>query len=269
MHTTIKNKILQSVLLTILSLPVFSQKNNQDSLIKTLDDRCVVCLETSFGNIKIALYNETPKHRDNFLKLVKEGFYNGVLFHRVIPEFMVQTGDPSSKSAVPGQLLGNVSLDYTIPAEIRFPQYYHKRGAVAAAQEDNSQDHASSSCQFYIVTGKTFGPRMLDAMLNKLTEKSGGTIVFNDKIKNDYQTIGGAPHLDGLYTVFGEVVDGMDVVNKIQDVEKDQNNRPINDIKIIKANVVKDLPIMRSPNTQKNNEHNKTGIKNKVSTLKR
>lgn len=261
---TMKNKILLSVLLAILSLPIFAQNNKPDSIFKPLDERCIVSLETSLGNIKVALYNETPKHRDNFLKLVKEGFYNGILFHRVIPNFMVQAGDPSSKTAVSGQLLGNVSLNYTIPAEIRFPQYYHKRGALAAAQEENSQDHASSSCQFYIVTGKTFGPKMLETKLNELTEKSGGTIVFNDKIKNDYQTIGGAPHLDGLYTVFGEVVDGMDVVDKIQNVEKDNNNRPINDIKILKATVVKDLPIKNSLN----NEHNKMS-KNKNLTRKR
>ena len=261
---TMKNKILLSVLLAILSLPIFAQNSKPDSIIKPLDERCIVSLETSLGNIKVALYNETPKHRDNFLKLVKEGFYNGILFHRVIPNFMVQAGDPSSKTAVSGQLLGNVSLNYTIPAEIRFPQYYHKRGALAAAQEENSQDHASSSCQFYIVTGKTFGPKMLETKLNELTEKSGGTIVFNDKIKNDYQTIGGAPHLDGLYTVFGEVVDGMDVVDKIQNVEKDNNNRPINDIKILKATVVKDLPIKNSSNK----EHNKMS-KNKNSTRKR
>ena len=261
---TMKNKILLSVLLAILSLPIIAQTNKPDSIINPLDERCIVSLETSLGNIKVALYNETPKHRDNFLKLVKEGFYNGILFHRVIPNFMVQAGDPSSKTAVSGQLLGNVSLNYTIPAEIRFPQYYHKRGALAAAQEENSQDHASSSCQFYIVTGKTFGPKMLETKLNELTEKSGGTIVFNDKIKNDYQTIGGAPHLDGLYTVFGEVVDGMDVVDKIQNVEKDNNNRPINDIKILKATVVKDLPIKNSSN----NEQNKM-TKNKKSTRKR
>ncbi|MBP7374814.1 MAG: peptidylprolyl isomerase, partial [Prevotella sp.] len=118
---------------------MFAQNNKPDSIIKPLDERCIVSLETSLGNIKVALYNETPKHRDNFLKLVKEGFYNGILFHRVIPNFMVQAGDPSSKTAVSGQLLGNVSLNYTIPAEIRFPQYYHKRGALAAAQEENSQ----------------------------------------------------------------------------------------------------------------------------------
>lgn len=265
---TMKNKILFSVLFAIISLPIFAQNNNPYSIIKSLDDRCIVSLETSLGNIKIALYNETPKHRDNFLKLVKEGFYNGILFHRVIPNFMIQTGDPSSKSAVLGQLLGNVSLNYTIPAEIKFPQYYHKRGAVAAAQEENAKDHASSSCQFYIVTGKTFGPKMLETKLNELTEKSGGTIIFNDKIKNDYQTIGGTPHLDGLYTVFGEVVDGMDVVDKIQNVEKDNNNRPINDIKIVKATVVKDLPIKKFSNTQKNNEHKKMSI-NKISTSKR
>ena len=268
-----KNKILFSVLLAVLSLPMFAQNNNSDSIAKSVDDRCIVSIETSLGNIKIALYNETPKHRDNFLKLVKEGFYNGILFHRVIPNFMIQTGDPSSKSAVLGQLLGNVSLNYTIPAEIKFPQYYHKRGAVAAAQEENAKDHASYSCQFYIVTGKTFGPKMLETKLNELTEKSGGTIIFNDKIKNDYQTIGGTPHLDGLYTVFGEVVDGMDVVDKIQNVEKDNNNRPINDIKIVKATVVKDLPIKKfsntqKNNTQKNNEHKKMSI-NKISTSKR
>lgn len=109
---TMKNKILLSFLFAILSLPIFAQNNNPDSIAKSLDDRCIVSIETSLGNIKIALYNETPKHRDNFLKLVKEGFYNGIIFHRVIPNFMVQAGDPSSKTAVSGQLLGNVSLNY-------------------------------------------------------------------------------------------------------------------------------------------------------------
>src|SRR5574344_2866065 len=248
-------KYFLSALMMVISMTIHAQAT---------DNRTQVLIETSMGNIKIALYNETPTHRDNFIKLVKEGFYNGILFHRVIPNFMVQAGDPSSKTAVSGQLLGNVSLNYTIPAEIRFPQYYHKRGALAAAQEENSQNHASSSCQFYIVTGKTFGPKMLETKLNELTEKSGGTIVFNDKIKNDYQTIGGAPHLDGLYTVFGEVVDGIDVVDKIQNVEKDNNNRPINDIKILKATVVKDLPIKNSLN----NDHNKM-TKNKKSPRNR
>ena len=222
-------KYFLSALMTVISMTIHAQAT---------DNRTQVLIETSMGNIKIALYNETPKHRDNFIKLVKEGFYNGILFHRVIPEFMVQAGDPTSKRAKPGELLGGGDLDYTVPSEVVFPKYYHKHGALAAAQDENAVNNASSACQFYIVTGKTFGPRMLDKMLTELTEKSGGKIQFTDEIKNDYKTIGGAPHLDGQYTVFGEVTEGMDVVDLIQNAEKDQNDRPLQDIKIIKAHIL-------------------------------
>jgi cyclophilin family peptidyl-prolyl cis-trans isomerase len=164
-----------------------------------------VLIETTMGNITIALYNETPQHRDNFIKLVNEKFYNGVLFHRIIQQFMIQAGDPDSKKATKGQRLGMGGPGYTIPAEI-LPQYSNKRGAVAAARLGDQQNplRASSGSQFYIV------------------DKHGG-----------------ATHLDGQYTVFGEVVKGMDVVDLIAAQPKDQGDRPIEDIKIISMKVVK------------------------------
>jgi len=163
-----------------------------------------VVIETTLGNITIALYNETPLHRDNFMKLVNDKFYDGILFHRIIQQFMIQAGDPDSKKAAKGQRLGMGGPGYTIPAEI-LPQYSNKRGAVAAARLGDQQNpqRASSGSQFYIV------------------DKDGG-----------------ATHLDGQYTVFGEVVKGMDIVDLIAAQPKDQGDRPTEDIKIVSMKVV-------------------------------
>lgn len=186
-----------------------------------------VKLTTDSGIIVLKLYDKTPLHRDNFIKLVKEKFYDGLLFHRVINNFMIQGGDPDSKNAKPGVLLGEGGLKYTIPAEFD-TSLFHKRGALAAAREgdENNPKKASSSTQFYIVDGKTYTDDEMD-----MIEKR-----FHISIQQDhrefYKTIGGDPFLDMNYTVFGEVVSGMDVVEKIANAPKDENNRPLHNIRM-------------------------------------
>jgi len=181
-----------------------------------------VRIKTSYGECVIRLYNETPQHRDNFIKLAKKGFYNGTLFHRVIQDFMIQGGDPTSKNAKPGIELGDGDVGYTIPAEFR-DSLFHKRGVLAAARDDNPQK-ASSGCQFYIVEGK----RLTDSAINKQEKRSGRKIP--NWQRNYYKTVGGVPHLDGLYTVYGEVVSGIDMVDLIAAVKKDDNDRPVVDV---------------------------------------
>jgi len=272
-----KTILLLLFTMVIVSESCVGKKNNGDIIVR---------LETTYGTIKVKLYPETVKHRDNFLKLVNAGYYNGVLFHRVIANFMIQAGDPKSKTAQAGEMLGSGDVGYTIPAEFIYPQYYHKRGALAAAREGDQQNpkKASSGCQFYIVQGKTFTDAQLDsiegAKMLKLEEKMFQEIgqkklaeinlyrkehnqkkldALSDSIlksvqaqlkahpvykftaqqRNDYKTLGGTPHLDGNYTVFGEVVNGMDVVDKITNATTDDNNRPIENIKVIKATVEK------------------------------
>lgn len=246
----------------------------------------IVCFETTYGKISVRLYPETIKHRENFIKLVNDGFYNGVLFHRVIADFMIQAGDPTSKDSKPDASLGNGDVGYTIPAEFIYPTYYHKRGALAAARQGDQTNplKASSGCQFYIVQGKIFSDEELDVIeksnakkleaklfqniLNTKQEevkkyrlernqqkldvlrdsilkevetklKTDTTYKFTAKQRSDYKTIGGTPHLDGAYTVFGEVVEGMDIVDKISKTKTGSNDRPVEDIKVIKAEVLK------------------------------
>ena len=197
-------------------------------------------IETTEGEITLKLYNETPLHRDNFIKLVKSKFYDGVLFHRVIEQFMIQGGDPNSRDAMPGKMLGDGDVGYTIPAEFRTPQLYHKRGVLAAAREgdDENPEKASSGCQFYIVVGKQFTHEDLDEMEASKIKKHGhandSTYKFSDQARTDYTTIGGTPHLDGNYTVFGEVLTGMDVVDRIAQARTNRADRPREDIRIIK-----------------------------------
>ncbi len=192
----------------------------------------MILLETSLGNIKIELYNDTPVHRDNFIKLVGEGFYDGILFHRVIEGFMVQTGDPESKTATKGARLGSGGPGYTLPAEI-VPSHFHRRGAVAAARtgDQGNPMRRSSGSQFYIVHGQK-------TPASTLKQYSRYGFEFSQEQLKAYEEIGGAPTLDAQYTVFGEVVEGMDVVDKIATVEKDQADRPTTDVKIIKATVI-------------------------------
>lgn len=232
-----------------------------------LAQRPEVLIETTMGNIRVQLYNETPQHRDNFLKLIRDyHFYDSLLFHRVIPDFMIQAGDPSSKNAAKGVLLGTQSLDYNIPAEIRLPQLFHKRGALAAAREPDEVNpmRESSSSQFYIVVGKKQDEKGLERGRKNLHELFGDSIRMTEEMENVYRTIGGTPHLDGTYTVFGEVTEGMDVVERIQSVECDQNNRPIEDVRIIKATIIRDLPGMG-----KKTQHKKTTARKATRTRKK
>lgn len=228
--TDMMKKVLTLAVLCVVALSAKAQ-----------EPRPVVQLLTDSGTVKIELYNETPLHRDNFLKLVREGFYDGVLFHRVIFGFMIQTGDSLSKHAEPGKLYGDGRYEaYKIPAEIRYPEIVHRRWAVAAAREDDAKnpERESSMCQFYIVYGKRFNDDMLDEQQERLDKETGGTVKMTPEVREIYKKYGGTPHLDGQYTVFGEVVEGKDVVDKIQRVETDANARPVGDIRILKATVV-------------------------------
>lgn len=186
-----------------------------------------VKIETSYGDMVVKLYNETPLHRDNFIKLVKEGVYDGLLFHRVINEFMIQGGDPNSRDAKPGQMLGDGSLGYTIPAEF-VPTLFHKKGALAAARQgDNvNPNKESSSCQFYIVQGNLWESSRL-AMVERSMDKH-----FTPEQREAYATVGGTPFLDGDYTVFGEVVEGLEVIDKIAAVPCGPMDRPVEDVKM-------------------------------------
>lgn len=233
---------MKRILLTLCGLLMTILATAQTTTVKP-GERPEVLIETTMGNIRVQLYNETLKHRDNFLKLIREHhFYDSLLFHRVIPDFMIQAGDPYSKSAKKGELLGGHSLDYKLPAEIRLPQFFHKRGALAAAREadDVNPLHESSSSQFYIVSGKKLNE---EGML-RVKKFLGDSIQMTHEMEEQYKSIGGAPHLDGTYTVFGEVVEGMDVVDRIQRVPRDENDRPLEDVRIIKAIITKDLPEM-------------------------
>lgn len=224
---------LITLLLTIFSGTVFSQ---------TVPDtvRRQVLLQTTMGDIRIALFNETPLHRDNFIKLVRGGKYDGVLFHRVIKDFMIQTGDLGSVNAKPGEELGETPEKYKVPAEIRYPQIFHRRGMVAAAREGDrvNPKRESSASQFYIVYGWNFNEAEIELFKHKLDSTSGGKHVMPPEVMDAYVRYGGTPHLDGAYTVFGEVLEGMDVVEKIQKVETDPADRPKEDIRIVKASVV-------------------------------
>ena len=194
----------------------------------------VVLLQTTMGDIKLKLYDETVRHRDNFMKLVEEGYYDGLLFHRVINNFMIQSGDPDSKNAETGMILGDGGPGYTIPSEI-YPQFMHKKGSLAAAREADPENptRASSGSQFYIVQGKVYD----DASMEQMLSEKG--IKLNSKQRQLYTTIGGTPWLDNKYTVFGETIEGFEVIDKIAAVKTDASDRPEEDVKIIKATVLK------------------------------
>ncbi len=190
-----------------------------------------VKIETDHGTISGFLYDNTPLNAENMRKVSKEHTYDSTLFHRVIPDFMIQGGDPDSKHAAPGQMLGNGGLTYTVPAEIN-DQIFHKRGVIAAAR-DNNPSKAGSSTQFYIVVGKKY----TDAELDNISTRTGHK--FTPEQRTAYKTIGGTPFLDGNYTVFGEVTDGMDVVEKIINEPRDSRDRPNKDVRILKLTVKK------------------------------
>ena len=240
----------------------------------------VVVLTTDLGTIKIKLYDDTPTHRDNFIKLAKQGFYNDLLFHRVIKDFMIQGGDPDSKNAPANKSLGAGDVGYTQPAEILYPAHYHKKGALAAARQGDqvNPEKRSSGCQFYIVQGKTYSDKELNRMedgnkqkaiqkafyelvaqnkdqimelrrnhdqdsllkmQNDFVEKATARVEaepdswkMTEQMKKDYKEIGGTPFLDKEYTVFGEVIEGLDVVDKIAAVSTKPGDRPVDDIKM-------------------------------------
>ena len=208
----------------------------------------IVRLETNHGNIRIELSDETPRHRDNFVRLVKDGYFNGLLFHRVIRDFMIQGGDPDSRVTLDAQTdsviaspsrekpLGNGGPGFDIPAEFNLPWLYHVRGAVAAAREPDevNPEQRSSGSQFYIVWGRTWGKT---ALAKQKAALEANDIEMTADMWNDYLMKGGAPHLDGTYTVFGHVIDGMKVVKEIQAVPTDKEDRPLTDV-IIKRAVV-------------------------------
>ena len=202
-----------------------------------------VLFETTAGNIRIALFDETPQHRDNFLKLTKMGVYDSLLFHRVIKDFMIQSGDTNSKHAKPGQALGTGDFDYTQEAEFRLPQIFHRRGMVAMAREGDAKnpERRSSACQFYIVWGKVYDDARLAKVQERLDSATQGQVKLSPEMIEVYKTLGGTPHLDGQYTVFGEVVEGMEVVDSIQQAATDKLSRPLQDIRILKATVTKDI----------------------------
>ncbi len=204
-------------------------------------ERAEVLLETTEGNIRIALFNETPQHRDNFLKLVGMQLYDSLLFHRVIKDFMVQSGDLNSKHAKPGARLGTGELDYTTEAEFRLPQLFHRRGVVAAAREGDeaNPERRSGACQFYIVWGKLWDDARLAKVQERLDTLTKGSVKITPEMAEAYKTVGGTPHLDGQYTVFGEVVEGLDVVDRIQQAQTDKYDRPLKDIRILRATVTK------------------------------
>jgi len=186
-----------------------------------------VKIKTSKGECIIMLYNQTPKHRDNFLKLSKEGFYNSTLFHRVIKDFMIQGGDPDSKTAKPGQVLGEGDLKYRIDAEFR-DSLFHKKGVLAAARDNNPQKESSAS-QFYIVQGK----KWTDATLDDLQLKRMNGRIIPESQRRVYKEHGGTPHLDQNYTVYGEVVSGIEMVDAIAEVKTGTSDRPVEDISMM------------------------------------
>lgn len=204
-----------------------------DTKAATKGEGVKVMIETSMGPIVVLLYDETPMHRDNFIKLAESGVYDELLFHRVIKGFMIQAGDPKSRDAKPGQMLGEGSLGYTIPAEI-VPQYFHKRGALCAARQgdDVNPKRESSASQFYIVQGNVFDEGTIEKIAQAYKKK------FTKEQIKTYATVGGAPHLDGDYTVFGEVLEGMEVVDEIASVACDRFNRPKEDVKIIHIQIL-------------------------------
>lgn len=226
-------KYLLAALALFLLLPAMAQK---DSTLKKKDRKRDVFIQTTMGDMVVRLSDSTPLHRDNFLRMVKIGYFDSLLFHRVIKDFMIQGGDPNSKNAGKGQPLGSGGPSFHIPAEFR-PGLFHKKGVIAAAR-DNNPEKSSSASQFYIVQGKKF----TDAELDNLEKTRLGGRAIPVLQREVYKTLGGTPHLDQNYTVFGEVVRGIEVVDKIAAVETSKGadrDRPLEDVRILHAQLIK------------------------------
>lgn len=275
-----RNKIQMLLAICVLLVSCNMKSNNTD-----MSKEQKVKIETTAGDIVIKLYNETPQHRDNFIKLVKDGVYEKTLFHRVIKDFMIQAGDPDSKDAPKGKALGSGDMGYTIPAEIVYPQLFHKKGALSAARlgDQMNPEKASSGCQFYIVTGQVYSEESILGLENQMNEAKVHKAferLANEHMKEVYKlrkaqddealyalqeelvakaeieaakepqfaftpeqvmaytTVGGTPHLDQEYTVFGEVLEGLDIVEKIEVVETDRGDRPNEDVRILKMSLI-------------------------------
>jgi peptidyl-prolyl cis-trans isomerase B (cyclophilin B) len=227
------------VLLNSLIVISSEAQKQKDSTVTRKDRKKDVLMKTTMGDMVIRLSDSTPLHRDNFLKLAKLHFYDSLLFHRVINNFMIQGGDPNSKNAEPGKPLGMGGLNYTVPAEFR-PFLFHKKGVIAAARTgDNvNPQKASSSCQFYIAQGKIFTDAGLDSVE---TFRLGGKKIPGTW-REVYKTLGGIPHLDQNYTVYGEVINGMEVIDNIASVETSKGadkDRPVKDVRILETKLIK------------------------------
>ncbi len=215
------NFIVFFLIISFTNLELIAQKKKKMSKFDTL-----VTISTQFGDMKVLLYEKTPKHRQNFLKLAKEEFYNNLLFHRVIKNFMIQGGDPDSKNAPAGKMLGagTSAPKYKVDAEF-FPDLFHKKGVIAAARDGNAEK-ASSSTQFYIVQGK----KLNDAEIEGSKIRSGA--IYTEEQIKIYKEIGGTPFLDQNYTVYGEVVQGIEIIDKIAEVATDGSDRPDKDVQM-------------------------------------
>ncbi len=226
-------KWIITLVAVFFTLSLHAQK---DSTLKKKDRKRDVLIQTTMGDMVVRLSDSTPLHRDNFLRMVKIGYFDSLLFHRVIKEFMIQGGDPESKRAAKGQPLGSGGPSFRIPAEFR-PGLFHKKGVIAAAR-NNNPEKASSPSQFYIVQGKKYTDAELDNL--EKTRLEGRTIPIVQR--EVYKTIGGTPQLDQNYTVFGEVVKGLEVVDKIAGVSTSKGpdrDRPLEDVRILQAKLVK------------------------------
>lgn len=219
-------KIFLFLTLSILVFACGGQSNSAESTTETtttVEPNRIVEIQTDFGNMKVELFNSTPQHRDNFIKLASEGYYDGLLFHRVINGFMIQGGDPQSKDAAPDKRLGSGGPGYRIPAEIGEK---HFKGRLAAARNNNPTKESSGS-QFYIVQGRVTPRSSLDAI-----EQSKANVTYSEEDKKIYESVGGTPNLDGDYTSFGQVIEGLDVIDKIAQVQKAPGDRPLEDVKM-------------------------------------
>lgn len=223
-------------LLLLLTTPTLAQSSSTASLNQDIE----IEFKTTMGDFRVRLFSDTPIHSQHFAQLVREGYYDGLLFHRVIRNFMIQAGDSTSRTAKPNQPLGEADRNYTLAPEFRTPLHYHHRGALAAAREsdDVNPERRSSATQFYVVWGKRWTPNELANVREHVDAETGANGLITDNMALDYYTRGGSPHLDGQYTVFGEVSTGLEIIDKIQKVNTDRNDRPRVDVRILSARIL-------------------------------